>query len=881
MKKKDVEERKKRIESRIADLKDLKSQNKQFASYCKSRYFQDALIGKHPYLHPAESREEYLDRHQHFAHAVEKKISALVEESKDLPVVKAQKWDSPRSLRIGIIADRFLYDSLKDSAQLIPVTPENYTVVVPNIDLLLITSAWRGLEDEWLNLPIVTSDAYKSLADLVVPLAHAESVPVAFYSKEDPPNFNKFKSLAKLAQHIFTSAVECIPKYRELLGKEVSVDLLEFSVNYKYHNPIGCMRHRGREILFAGSWLEHKYPDRRRGAQTIFDGLISAGAELLIADRNLGLDGTKVSNTERYLFPEKYLPYIHKPIEHDELLRLQRLLPLGINLNSVVNSETMYANRAIELQAMGTMLISNYSGGLNTQFPHIRMPDSQSDTADIYRSLDERSIRESQIAGIRAAFSGNTAFDRIDRIATCVGLEASPPDRVVYVTGIGGPPPQGFADSQSCSVPIVCIEPERISEVTGGPHGDLILTVSADKEYGPFLVQDAINAFKYSEADIVYLAEIDSAGLFEYTSPETDFSSTVEAVWLNSGESFVEAKKAAKLGLKIGTDVIRRSTGGLSLESWEPTLSIVVPVYNNGAHLKYKCFESIRRSSVFDRSEVLLIDDGSDDKLTSWILEELSQTYPNVRLFRFETGGSGSASRPRNKGLELARGPYVTYLDPDNELTCDGYTILLERLEETGANFAIGNMVRWKEKRTTIKNSAVLKKALDPNGALDRLALSKIDYQPMSIQALVAETEWLRGCGLEQPLGAVGQDSYFFQQMLYYAESIAVVPKPIHIYYAAVANSTVNRIGPKFYQKYIPLERERSKWLRSVGLMDDYVQRRLERFVKGWFIAKLSFVAAEEKKQCIELIRELVSYYDVAAWQDPDLQKFFREDVDA
>ena len=64
---------------------------------------------------------------------------------------------------------------------------------------------------------------------------------------------------------------------------------------------------------------------------------------------------------------------------------------------------------------------------------------------------------------------------------------------------------------------------------------------------------------------------------------------------------------------------------------------------------------------------VYLIDDGSTDENTIKIINKLANRYDNVKTFFFGDGGSGSAARPRNKGVEISTEPYITYLDPDNE----------------------------------------------------------------------------------------------------------------------------------------------------------------------------------------------------------------------
>ncbi|WP_420097810.1 hypothetical protein, partial [Brevibacterium sediminis] len=94
---------------------------------------------------------------------------------------------------------------------------------------------------------------------------------------------------------------------------------------------------------------------------------------------------------------------------------------------------------------------------------------------------------------------------------------------------------------------------------------------------------------------------------------------------------------------------------------------------------------------------------------------------------------------------------------------------------------------------------------------------------------------------------------------------------PIHTYYAAVTNSTVNAIGPRFYEKYLPLEEDRSAWLREVGLLEDYNAKRLEQFVKGWFVQKLAFAAEEDRDECMNLIRRLTHFYGKTTWKDSEL----------
>ncbi|GAA1178918.1 glycosyltransferase [Nesterenkonia xinjiangensis] len=311
-------------------------------------------------------------------------------------------------------------------------------------------------------------------------------------------------------------------------------------------------------------------------------------------------------------------------------------------------------------------------------------------------------------------------------------------------------------------------------------------------------------------------------------------------------------------------------------------LSVIVPVYNNGEHLRHKAFASLRRSTVFDQMHILLIDDGSTDPVTLDTVEELTTAHRNVSSFHHARGGSGSASRPRNTGLELAQTPYLTYLDPDNEAIEDGYARLYEEITaHPDVDFVLGNMSQWARRHTRLPYAGILAETfaaqIEEDGSLavpDR-ALETLSFRPLGIQTVVARTDWLKGLGISQPPGAVGQDSYFFQQMLHYAHRIRTLDVGVHTYYMAVSNSTINTLNPSYFKKYLPLDSARARWLDEVGLLEAYRRDRLERFLVSWHLPKLKKVRPEEWYEAAENLAELLACYGEHVWTDPAALEFW------
>lgn len=93
-----------------------------------------------------------------------------------------------------------------------------------------------------------------------------------------------------------------------------------------------------------------------------------------------------------------------------------------------------------------------------------------------------------------------------------------------------------------------------------------------------------------------------------------------------------------------------------------PKLSIIVPIYKVEPYLRV-CLDSILRQKFID-FELILVDDGSPDNCGK-ICDEYALSDSRIIVIHKENGGVSIA---RNTGLEIARGEYITFVDPDDEL---------------------------------------------------------------------------------------------------------------------------------------------------------------------------------------------------------------------
>jgi len=89
-------------------------------------------------------------------------------------------------------------------------------------------------------------------------------------------------------------------------------------------------------------------------------------------------------------------------------------------------------------------------------------------------------------------------------------------------------------------------------------------------------------------------------------------------------------------------------------------ISIIVPCYNAGEFLE-DTIDSVEIESQDD--EIILIDDGSNDRTKTICIDSIKK-YNNIKFYSFEKN-QGLISA-RNKGLELADGEWIMFLDADD-----------------------------------------------------------------------------------------------------------------------------------------------------------------------------------------------------------------------
>jgi len=307
-------------------------------------------------------------------------------------------------LRTACVMDEFTYESYAPECTLYQLTPQNWKDEIEtfNPDILFIESAWRGKDDLWGNK--VGHNAHE-LQDIIL-WCNDHKVPTLFYNKEDPVHFETFLTTAQQFDYVFTTDIDCIAKYKSALGHE-RVFLLPFAAQPKHSNPIEKYK-RKDAFCFAGAYYV-RYPDRTRDLSN-FVSELPEFKPLEIYDRNYGKDNPD------YMFPDEYKPFIVGTLKHSEIDKAYKGYNYAINLNSIKQSQSMFARRIFELLASNTTSISNFSRGIRLLFGDLVFTsDSGKTLLQNLKHLNRNPIdvKKLRLAGLRKVMQEHTYEDRL------------------------------------------------------------------------------------------------------------------------------------------------------------------------------------------------------------------------------------------------------------------------------------------------------------------------------------------------------------------------------------------------------------------------------------------------------------------------------------
>lgn len=487
------------------------------------------------------------------------------------PVAVRTRAGRAGNLVVACILDAFSSTSFGPEADLAPLTMDNWLVelTAAQPDLLLVESAWRGHRNTWWNTVGQNGPELKGILEW----CRGRGVPTAFWNKEDPVHFNTFLTTASLFDVVFTTDLDCVPRYKSELGHD-RVYFLPFAAQMSETNPAEEFS-RIDACAFAGAYYD-RYPDRNANLREFVDTFAADGLRFDIYDRNLG------NEMPGYMFPSEYEDLIvGGGLGPDDMNVPYKAYSSNLNLNSVKQSQSMFARRAFELIASNTLVLSNYSRGLRTLFGDLTIStDSGGELRRRIQLLAAEPHGEDRLRAmaLRKLLSEHTYRDRLDFIASECGvpLPAATGESVVLIATPQSPQEtQALIDTVQFQThkDIVCILIQPGLELPGGGKfvtadnleharkiadhldADYIGVLDPNDYYGPNYILDLVLNHRWANVPAVGHSDFFSDGDDAGSSPRRLGEGTGYSVQqaLKFTRSLVRADRMNEWGINLCT----------------------------------------------------------------------------------------------------------------------------------------------------------------------------------------------------------------------------------------------------------------------------------------------------------------------------------------
>ena len=281
-------------------------------------------------------------------------------------------------------------------------------------------------------------------------------------------------------------------------------------------------------------------------------------------------------------------------------------------------------------------------------------------------------------------------------------------------------------------------------------------------------------------------------------------------------------------------------------------ISIIIPVYKVEKYLE-KCIQSLI-NQTYENLQIILVDDGSPDNCGK-ICDEYAKKDHRIEVIHKSNGGLSDA---RNKGLEIAKGEYIGFVDSDDYIEADMYEVLYNLLKQYNADVSICNFYTVSQGKIAIKNAE--------NGIKEynRIEILKEVLLDNNIQSYAWNKLYKKELfdEIKYPVGKKYEDIGTTFYLLEKCNKVVVTGKSEY-YYINRQDSIVNNVTESTITDYIELIMQRYDYIeKNIKELSSYNKDYLKRILKTAEkdIKSLNEVGDYTKKKYEELYNKVQKF---------------------
>ena len=275
-------------------------------------------------------------------------------------------------------------------------------------------------------------------------------------------------------------------------------------------------------------------------------------------------------------------------------------------------------------------------------------------------------------------------------------------------------------------------------------------------------------------------------------------------------------------------------------------VSVIVPVYNTENKLK-KCINSVTNSS-YTNLEIIIVDDGSEEK-TALLCNQLKQQDKRIKVIHQKNKGVSCA---RNKGIDIAKGEYITFVDADDYIDEKMIKVLLTNLRKYDADISMCKYNEiYRDKKICInKVSEIIKIQEVPDVLIDFFEKNEIGWNvwgKMYKREIVGTTRFLEG-------KRTAEDMYFLYRVLKKTKRLVIKENALYNYVKWDTSTMNSKNIDKFFDTFSLIQ----KVYEDSEVSEVYNESKLKFYLckSLWFFKLIVAKGTKNNTEEIEMRRK-------------------------
>lgn len=261
-------------------------------------------------------------------------------------------------------------------------------------------------------------------------------------------------------------------------------------------------------------------------------------------------------------------------------------------------------------------------------------------------------------------------------------------------------------------------------------------------------------------------------------------------------------------------------------------VSIIVPVYNCEDYLE-RCLDSIKGQTLTDW-ECIVINDGSSDN-SGAVLERYASKDSRFRVIHQENRGVSAA---RNAGLGAAAGEYVGFVDSDDWIESNMFSILYTEALDTGSDIVVCSVCGRSsgKHREVLSSKEALMMMFDPRSGMEGFSVTRLIKRSL-----------LKSASYDESIRCY-EDLIFFYHLFSSAEKICWYDVPLYHYDESRSDSAT--------ASYLVNDNKKAGMQAINDIADneaDFVlQNRIRGFIYSWALDSAINYVSHGNTGCVD-----------------------------